>query len=351
MVLCVWVLYDFRFENLGEILLWEYEVLSLCSEQDIEGWFEGVNSCGDCGFFLVFYVQVICVFEFSLVGDGGLSVLVCYVNVFFGGFEFLFVVLFVFFKLLFDVFQLLLQLQQVLFLSIFQLFGVGFLYGGGVLQLLFQQFYGGYQVSQGSDDDWDDEWDDSFMVVDELGVLGSGVYLDFDGLFLVGLGVFGCYCLFMCFDLFLGFCSGLVFLQYYLLGVKSLVIVSCNFNCFFIFVKFGGEVFVLGEVLGFVKDGDKLCVVLGFYGFEWQENFYLFQCIIDDFIKQIKFKGMKSYIFYKLVFMYMQVLVYWCYKYFDWLYVCLVEKFLVIFVFYLFEKQVIGCFEEDFIFK
>ncbi|KAM7149571.1 uncharacterized protein WM277_012740 [Molossus nigricans] len=51
-------LYDFRSENPGEISLREHEVLSLCSEQDIEGWFEGINSRGDRGLFPASYVQV-----------------------------------------------------------------------------------------------------------------------------------------------------------------------------------------------------------------------------------------------------------------------------------------------------
>lgn len=52
-------LYDFRSENPEEISLREHEVLSLCSEQDIEGWLEGINSHGDRGLFPASYVQVI----------------------------------------------------------------------------------------------------------------------------------------------------------------------------------------------------------------------------------------------------------------------------------------------------
>ncbi|KAK6305929.1 hypothetical protein J4Q44_G00228540 [Coregonus suidteri] len=44
---------------------------------------------------------------------------------------------------------------------------------------------------------------------------------------------------------------------------KSSATVSRNLNRFSTFVKSGGEAFVLGEAAGFVKDGDKICVVTG----------------------------------------------------------------------------------------
>ncbi|EPY80158.1 sorting nexin-18 isoform c [Camelus ferus] len=132
---------------------------------------------------------------------------------------------------------------------------------------------------------------------------------------------------------------------------KSSATVSRNLNRFSTFVKSGGEAFVLGEASGFVKDGDKLCVVLGPYGPEWQENPYPFQCTIDDPTKQTKFKGMKSYISYKLVPTHTQVPVHRRYKHFDWLYARLAEKFPVISVPHLPEKQATGRFEEDFISK
>lgn len=45
-------------------------------------------------------------------------------------------------------------------------------------------------------------------------------------------------------------------------------------------VRRGG--LVLGEVLGSVKDGDKLCMALWLYGLKWQENPYSFQCTTGD---------------------------------------------------------------------
>ncbi|XP_053888207.1 sorting nexin-18 isoform X2 [Malaclemys terrapin pileata] len=282
-------LYDFRSENPGEISLREHEVLSLCSEQDIEGWLEGVNSHGDRGLFPASYVQVIRAPAAEPPAPAG-----------------------------------------------------GAPPGApGCLQApcpAAPPSGGGRALppSQGSDDDWDDDWDDTSTVADEPGVLGSS-YPDYDA---AGGG---------------GHTSarqqpghphhhpgG---------GAKSSATVSRNLNRFSTFVKSGGEAFVLGEASGFVKDGDKLCVVLGPWGPEWQENPYPFQCSIEDPTKQTKFKGMKSYIAYKLVPSNTGQQVHRRYKHFDWLYGRLAEKFPVISVPHLPEKQATGRFEEDFISK
>uniref|UniRef100_A0A8C0QJM4 PX domain-containing protein n=1 Tax=Canis lupus familiaris TaxID=9615 RepID=A0A8C0QJM4_CANLF len=167
---------------------------------------------------------------------------------------------------------------------------------------------------------------------------------------LVGPGAAGRYRLSTRSDLSLGARGGAA-PQHPPSGAKSSATVSRNLNRFSTFVKSGGEAFVLGEASGFVKDGDKLCVVLGPYGPEWQENPYPFQCTIDDPTKQTKFKGMKSYISYKLVPTHTQVPVHRRYKHFDWLYARLAEKFPVISVPHLPEKQATGRFEEDFISK
>ncbi|KFV99963.1 Sorting nexin-18, partial [Fulmarus glacialis] len=76
-----------------------------------------------------------------------------------------------------------------------------------------------------------------------------------------------------------------------------------------------------------------------------------FQCSIEDPTKQTKFKGMKSYIAYKLVPSHTGQQVHRRYKHFDWLYGRLAEKFPVISVPHLPEKQATGRFEEDFISK
>uniref|UniRef100_A0A8C3V4T6 Sorting nexin n=1 Tax=Catharus ustulatus TaxID=91951 RepID=A0A8C3V4T6_CATUS len=243
-------LYDFRSENPGEISLREHEVLSLCSEQDIEGWLEGINSHGDRGLFPASYVQVIRAAETPLPAR--------YTN----------------------------------------------LPAGGLEPLLHPAAF-----NQGSDDDWDDDWDESSTVADEPGSLSSS-YPVYE----------------------VGHLAGHLHLPSS--STKSSAVVSRNLNRFSTFVKSGGEAFVLGEVSGFVNDGDKLCVVLGPRGPEWQEKPYPFQCSIEDPTKQTKFKGMKSYIAYKLVSSHTGK-----------------QKFPVISVPHLPEKQATGRFEEDFISK
>ncbi|NWS23303.1 SNX18 protein, partial [Pachyramphus minor] len=213
----------------------------------------------------------------------------------------------------------------------------------------FPPYGGSYQPSQGSDDDWDDDWDESSTVADEPGALSIS-YPVYEA---TGRRVSVHYRLSMQSELSLSSRSGHLAGHLHLpsSGTKSSATVSHNLNRFSTFVKSGGEAFVLGEVPGFVKDGDKLCVVLGPRGPEWQENPYPFQCSIEDPTKQTKFKGMKSYIAYKLVSSHTEQQVHRRYKHFDWLYGCLAEKFPIISVPHLPEKQATGRFEEDFISK
>lgn len=189
----------------------------------------------------------------------------------------------------------------------------------------------GTPVSQGSDDDWDDDWDDSSTVADEPGLVVGGHHnYEPNGPNTYSLSM-----------------ARSANAQ----QAKSSATVGRNLNRFSTFVKSGGEAFVLGEASGFVKDGDKICVVMGNHGPEWQENPYPFTCTVDDPTKQTKFKGMKSYISYKLTPTHTQIQVNRRYKHFDWLYARLVEKFPVISVPHIPEKQATGRFEEDFISK
>ncbi|NWU12831.1 SNX18 protein, partial [Cephalopterus ornatus] len=322
-------LYDFRSENPGEISLREHEVLSLCSEQDIEGWLEGINSRGDRGLFPASYVQVILAAEppppparYANLPAGVIEPLPSLAV----------------FK------PAALEARPAAALEPFPLSpaAAGYPFPPA-------PYGGSYQPSQGSDDDWEDDWDESSTVADEPGALSSSypVYEE------TGRRVSVHYRLSMQSELSLSSHSGHLAGHLHLpsSGTKSLATVSRNLNRFSTFVKSGGEAFVLGEVSGIVKDGDKLCVVLGPQGPEWQENPYPFQCSIEDPTKQTKFKGMKSYIAYKLVSSHTEQQVYRRYKHFDWLYGRLAEKFPVISVPHLPEKQATGRFEEDFISK
>ncbi|XP_062898989.1 sorting nexin-18-like [Mobula hypostoma] len=327
-------LYDFQSENVGEISVREDEVLTVYSEHDIEGWLEGANSRGERGLFPASYVQI-------LRGGGDAEPPASrYANVPGGGG--------------YDPPAVMVVPPQAQPPSSFQLPacpvvstfcpsplvqpGVG---AGGLGGLQHQP------SGSGDDDDWDDDWDDNSTVADEPlsavgmgggGGGGGGGYSDFDGTgrYKVSVGSGG------------RAASGSVSST---ASSKSTATVGRNLNRFSTFVKSGGEAFILGEAAGFVKDGDKICVVLGSHGPEWQENPYPFSCSIDEPTKQTKFKGIKSYISYRLVPSHTQSQVNRRYKHFDWLYGRLVEKFPVISVPHIPEKQATGRFEEDFISK
>ncbi|XP_026885188.1 sorting nexin-18a [Electrophorus electricus] len=310
------VLYDFTSENPGEISVKENEIVTLYSEQDIEGWLEGTNGHGERGLFPASYVEIQKSDISTSFNNNSSSVDAYqasrYANIPAGGFQ--------------PSYKTQNQVENY----------------NKAPALNFTTFPAttsqhppqSYPVSQGSDDDWDDDWDDNSTVADEPGVVSGGFH-DFEGN---------------------GPSTYRVSTSSMSRGgnaqhAKSSATVSRNLNRFSTFVKSGGEAFVLGEASGFVKDGDKICVVMGQHGPEWQENPYPFTCTIDDPTKQTKFKGMKSYISYKLTPTHTQSAVNRRYKHFDWLYARLVEKFPVISVPHIPEKQATGRFEEDFISK
>lgn len=286
------VLYDFSSENPGEISVKENEMVNLYTEQDIEGWLEGTNQRGERGLVPASYVEILKNDVTSSYNDNSPDGN-RYSNV------------------------------PALFPPQNQTF---------TAPPVAQQQLQSYSASPGSDDDWDDDWDDTSTVADEPGVIGTGSH-DYQG---NGPNTYR-----------ISMSSGGGNPQ----QAKSSATIGKNLNRFSTFVKSGGEAFVLGEAAGFVKDGDKICVVMGHHGPEWQENPYPFVCTIDDPTKQTKFKGMKSYISYKLTPSNTQTPVSRRYKHFDWLYDRLVEKFPVISVPHIPEKQATGRFEEDFISK
>ncbi|XP_035592455.2 sorting nexin-18a [Oncorhynchus keta] len=308
-------LYDFNSENPGEISVKENEIVTLYSEQDIEGWLEGSNSKGERGLFPASYVEILKNDTASTFNNNGTSGS-RYANIPTGGFE--------------DASSYNIQ-NHTENLSKTSVTSPGLPALSPPAPAQQQPIY---QASQGSDEDWDDDWDDSSTVADEPGVVGVNYQRDFDG---NGPSTY---------RMSTSMSKGSNVQQ-----AKSSATVSRNLNRFSTFVKSGGEAFVLGEAAGFVKDGDKICVVTGQYGPEWQENPYPFACTIDDPTKQTKFKGMKSYIAYKLTPTHTQTQVNRRYKHFDWLYARLVEKFPVISVPHIPEKQAAGRFEEDFISK
>ncbi|KAM4709713.1 LOW QUALITY PROTEIN: sorting nexin-18 [Discoglossus pictus] len=318
-------IYDFRAENPGEISLRESEVLSLCSEQDIEGWLEGVNSRGERGLFPASYVEVIrsdpappppppptpapADNRYANLPPGGMS-------------------------------------RHSGAPDTFQAAPPSARFPYPAVQPRPTSL--NYQPSQASDDDWDDEWDDSSSTAaDEPGGAPTPGYYG-------GFHDYDCassrYRLSTRSDAPPGPYSTTA--SSASSQAKGSATVSRNHQpAFPPFVKTGGEAFVLGEVAVFVRDGDKLCVIRGPHGPEWQENPYPFGCSIDEAHQADQVQGMKSYISYRLLPGHTGLQVHRRYKHFDWLYARLLEKFPVISVPRIPEKQATGRFEEDFISK
>lgn len=237
------VLYDFHAENPGEVSIAENELVTLFSEVELEGWLEGENSRGDAGLFPASYVEII---RDHITSNNGFSLSKT--------------------KAASPTHTSSPESQSQ------RGVGAGSSGSGG----------GSFQTSQGSDDDWDDDWDDSSPTADTPQGLSSAPSMYPVTTSLPGRG------------------SSSQHHQQQQHQAKSSATVGRNLNRFSTFVKSGGEAFLLGEAAAFVKDGDKICVVMGAHGPEWQENPYPFTCTIDDPTKQTKFKGMKSYMSYGL---------------------------------------------------
>ncbi|KAM8974171.1 sorting nexin-33 [Pelodytes ibericus] len=128
-------------------------------------------------------------------------------------------------------------------------------------------------------------------------------------------------------------------------------VVGRNLNRFSSFVRSGVEAFVLGDVPQLGRIAENHAIEMGAKGPQWKPNPHPFICSVEEPTKQTKFKGIKSYISYRLTPGHTNSPVYRRYKHFDWLYNRLLHKFTVISVPHLPEKQATGRFEEDFIQK
>ncbi len=127
--------------------------------------------------------------------------------------------------------------------------------------------------------------------------------------------------------------------------------VGRNLNRFSSFVRSGVEAFILGDVPMMAKIAEFYSIEMGPRGPQWKENPQPFTCSVEEPTKQTKFKGIKTYISYRISPSHTGRPVYRRYKHFDWLYNRLLNKFTVISVPHLPEKQATGRFEEDFIEK
>uniref|UniRef100_A0A673N537 Sorting nexin 18b n=1 Tax=Sinocyclocheilus rhinocerous TaxID=307959 RepID=A0A673N537_9TELE len=268
-------LYEFISENPGEISVTENELLTLSSEEVVDGWLEGTNSRGETGLFPASYVEIIRT-DTSLHGNGTSASQDYYC-------------------------QTSPQRRDTSNESTPT--------HSAVYQGHLQQQRHSFQTSQGSDEDWDDDWDDSGTADEHGGTpekRGNQAGYPMTSTSASRRGSAQ--------------------------QSKSTGTVGKNLNRFALKLHFRYKPICLTST-------------------EWQENPYSFTCTIDDPTKQTKFKGMKSYMSYGLTPSHTQNQVNRRYKHFDWLYARLVEKFPVISVPHLPEKQATGRFEEDFISK
>uniref|UniRef100_UPI00398E90CB sorting nexin-33 n=1 Tax=Pristiophorus japonicus TaxID=55135 RepID=UPI00398E90CB len=291
-------LYSFQSENPEEISIQENEQLLVFNEKSLDGWLEGQNSRGDKGLFPASYVEIL---KPSTPSS---------------------------------------------YTSNSSFTDHSSPASSPVSQSAFYALSSGAPYQQGSfeeddDDDWDD-WDDTCTVVDEPGVTG-----DTNGHNHLHPYTASPY-------------PSVVYRQKPTverqdstasrLSTKSSA-VGKNFNRFSSFVRSGGEAFILGEVPAVFKTSETYCVEMSSDGPQWSDSPHPFTCTIEEPTKQTKFKGIKSYISYKLTPSQTNYPVYRRYKHFDWLHNRLLHKFSVISVPHLPEKQATGRFEDDFIEK
>lgn len=108
--------------------------------------------------------------------------------------------------------------------------------------------------------------------------------------------------------------------------------------------------YILGTVHVAVPENEKTYIIQLDNFYFWQPNPHQYSVVVASPSKETKFKGMKSFIAYKLTPSFNQVSVSRRYKHFDWLHERLVDKFgLVIPIPPLPDKQISGRYEEQFI--
>lgn len=122
-----------------------------------------------------------------------------------------------------------------------------------------------------------------------------------------------------------------------------------SFNRFSNLAKSGVEDFLVGAGKSQVDEKEKVFVDDYGNGPVWRPNQHEFTCAISSPKKESKFHGMKSFIAYTLMPSFSSTAVSRRYKHFDWIQGRLSEKFPLIPIPPLPEKQISGRFEEDLI--
>ncbi|XP_065348544.1 sorting nexin lst-4 [Cloeon dipterum] len=122
-----------------------------------------------------------------------------------------------------------------------------------------------------------------------------------------------------------------------------------NFNRFSAFVKSGGESYILGTAKVSVSEAEKVYIMDSGTMILWNDQHKGYNVEVASPKKESKMRGLKSYIAYKLTPSYNGIQVSRRYKHFDWLHERLEEKFCLIPIPPLPDKQISGRYEEQFI--
>lgn len=110
-----------------------------------------------------------------------------------------------------------------------------------------------------------------------------------------------------------------------------------------------GDSYILGTTNVSVSDSDRVYVIQTDTGFFWKRLREPYMVRVASPKKETKFKGMKSFIAYQLTPSFNNIPVSRRYKHFDWLHERLVDKFCLIPIPPLPDKQISGRYEEQFI--
>ncbi|XP_040578914.1 sorting nexin lst-4 isoform X2 [Lepeophtheirus salmonis] len=131
---------------------------------------------------------------------------------------------------------------------------------------------------------------------------------------------------------------------------KGPVVSFTSFNRFSFFVKSGTENYILGKSNLKVDDSELVSVVdIGDHQFCWNNQNQPFNCAIASPKKESKLHGLKSFIAYRITPSFSGIPVSRRYKHFDWLHERLTEKFAIIPIPPLPDKQIQGRYEDEFI--
>ncbi|XP_003744157.1 sorting nexin lst-4 isoform X1 [Galendromus occidentalis] len=117
------------------------------------------------------------------------------------------------------------------------------------------------------------------------------------------------------------------------------------------FVKSGGEAFLLGTARVAINSADYVTIVNNGGVIQWSQPYpeAMYKAEISSPKKESKLKGLKSFIAYAVIPSFNGLPVYRRYKHFDWLHERLVEKYSLIPIPPLPDKQVTGRYEHEFI--